>query len=301
MAAVDQLGYQPNFSAKALAASKTGTVGAIIPTMDNAIFARGLQAFQEELGEHGYTMLVASSSYHPALEAQQIRNLVARGVDALMLIGTDRGDDIYNYLETRSIPIVTAWSFQDGATIPCIGFDNRDAMAQLTRRVLSLGHRHLGIISAPRAHNDRARERVEGALEAVGQAGIARDTVPILEVNYSIANGARAFAALMREPTPPTAILCGNDVLAVGALGKARQMGLSVPKDVSITGFDDIELAEVSYPPLTTVHVPHRQMGRAAAQILMKLVSGEELSGNAALKTRIIERGTLAGPTDLQA
>ncbi|MEO1200353.1 MAG: LacI family DNA-binding transcriptional regulator [Pseudomonadota bacterium] len=296
LAAVDELGYRPNFSAKALAASKTGTVGAIIPTMDNAIFARGLQAFQEELGEHGYTLLVASSGYHPALEAQQIRNLVARGVDALMLIGTDREADIYQFLAKRAVPIVTAWSYREANEALCVGFDNFKAMKALTTRSLALGHTRFGIISAPRAHNDRARERVRGALAAIAGAGLAPDLVPVIEVKYSVANGAEAFAALMGRPLPPTVVLCGNDVLAVGALGKARDMGLVVPRDVSITGFDDIELAEISYPPLTTVHVPHRQMGRAAARVLVDLIAGIGPGTVQELPTTIIERGTLATP-----
>lgn len=297
LAAVEQLGYQPNFSAQALAASRTGTIGAVIPTMENAIFARGLQAFQEELGKHGYTLLVASSSYHPTLEAEQIRNLVARGVDALMLIGTDRESGVYRYLESRSVPLVTAWAFQEGTEIPCVGFNNREAMAALTRKVLAFGHRRFGIISAPTAHNDRARERVNGALSAIETAGLETGGIPILEVPYSIANGAEALADLMNLSNAPTVILCGNDVLAVGALGRAREMGLSVPDDISITGFDDIELSEISFPPLTTVHVPHRQMGQAAARLLVNLIDGNNLQEQTALETRIVERGTLARPS----
>jgi LacI family transcriptional regulator len=296
LAVVEQLGYQPNFSAKALAASRTGTIGAIIPTMDNAIFARGLQAFQEELGAHGYTLLVASSSYHPALETKQVRNLVARGVDGLMLIGTDRHSDVYSYLEERSVPLVTAWSYRGDAKVPCVGFNNRQAMQALTQRVLDLGHQRIGIISAPTAYNDRARDRVEGALACVAKAGLVAADVPVLEVDYSIQNGADAFFELMHRVEPPTAILCGNDVLAVGALGRAREVGLSVPGDISITGFDDIELAAISYPPLTTVHVPHRQMGQAAARLLVKMINDGGIAPTAALETSIVDRGTLAGP-----
>ncbi len=294
--AVEKLGYLPNFSAKALAASRTGTVGAIIPTMENAIFARGLQAFQEELGEHGFTLLVASSSYHPELEAEQVRSLVARGVDALMLIGTDRDSQVYRYLETRSVPLVTAWSFREDGEAPSVGFDNRAAMEALTRRVLTLGHRQIGIISAPRAHNDRARERVIGALAAIKAAGLDADAVPIVEVNYSIANGSKALGQLMAEAPPLTAVLCGNDVLAVGALGRAREMGLLVPDDISITGFDDIELAEISSPPLTTVHVPHRKMGRRAAQLLVDMIAGRDIGDQKPLDVQIVERSTLASP-----
>lgn len=292
--AVDRLSYQPNFSAKALAASKTGTVGAIIPTMENAIFARGLQAFQEELGEFGYTMLVASSAYRQDLEAQQIRNLVARGVDALMLIGHDRDPETYHFLAKRGLPFVNAWTYNRDVEATSVGFDNRQAMRGLADKVLDLGHEHLGFISAPRTQNDRARERLEGALDAIQARGFDRLSMPVVDVNYSIGNGALAFEQIMLGPSRPTAVLCGNDVLAIGALNMARQMGLSVPCDVSITGFDDIELAQVSTPELTTVHVPHREMGKRAARLLVDQLNGKAQHQMVELETRIVMRETLA-------
>lgn len=301
MQAVDDLGYAPNFSAKTLAANKSGTIGAIIPTMENAIFARGLQAFQEELGEFGYTMLVASSAYQQDLEAQQIRNLVARGVDALMLIGHDRDPETYHFLAKRGLPFVNAWTYNRDVEATSVGFDNRQAMRGLADIVLDLGHTRLGFISAPRSQNDRARERLEGAMDAFEARGIDRSSVPVIDVNYSIRNGGEAFKQIMQEPNRPTAILCGNDVLAIGALNMARKMGLSVPGDVSITGFDDIELAQVSTPELTTVHVPHRDMGKRAARLLVDQLNGKAKHQKVELETRIMMRETLGSVNPLDS
>jgi len=271
MAAVRSLGYAPNFGARALAARRTNTFGAVIPTMENAIFARGLQAFQEELEKHGITLLVASSSYSPQLEQDQLHTLVARGADALLLIGHDRTPDSYTFLEKRKIPYVVAWAHDPTQTRASIGFDNKKAMQALAREVLALGHRDLALISAPRAENDRARARADGVLAAMQAAGLDPETLTIIETPYGIANGATAFESLLTESPRPTAILCGNDVMAAGALTKARDLGIEVPRDLSITGFDDIELAELVVPALTTVHVPHRTMGRRAAQLLLAL------------------------------
>lgn len=295
--AVDELGYAPNFSAKTLAANKSGTVGAIIPTMDNAIFARGLQAFQEQLGEYGYTLIVASSAYRQDLEADQIRKLIARGVDALMLIGHDRDPDAYRFLERSGRPFVNAWTFDKDALVSSVGFDNHLAMHALTERVLAQGHRRIGLISAPRQQNDRAREQFRGTMDALSAQGIDPRSVPVIDVNYSIRNGADAFKTIMENDHRPTAVLCGNDVLAVGALNMARQMGLKVPDDVSITGFDDIELAQVSTPALTTVHVPHREMGRKAATLLVDQLDGRTGHELIELQTRIVMRETLAAAT----
>ncbi|EEE36366.1 transcriptional regulator, LacI family [Rhodobacteraceae bacterium KLH11] len=273
--AVDLLGYAPNFGARALAAKRTDTFGAIIPTMENAIFARGLQAFQEELERNGITLLVSSSSYSPELEEKQIRALIARGADALLLIGHDRTQQSYDLLERKRIPHVIAWSIAPDVPRTSIGFDNRTAMKTLTHEVLALGHRHLAVISAPRAGNDRARDRCRGVVDAMVQHNFDPDRLRIIETPYSISNGAEAFQTLVTTASRPTAVLCGNDVLAAGALTRARELGLRVPEDISITGFDDIEIAQIVSPGLTTVHVPHRQMGTHAAKLLVAMRNNE--------------------------
>lgn len=296
MQAVNALGYAPNFGARALAAKRTGTIGAVIPTMDNAMFARGLQAFQEELHAQGATLLVASSQYDPGIEAQQVRTLVARGADALLLIGRDRPEATYRFLADRRVPAMIAWVHAPGAPLPSVGFDNFAAMKALAAHALAMGHRRIGCISAPTRGNDRARNRVEGLRAAMREAGLGPEALRIVENPYGIANGAEAFTRLMEAADPPTLVVCGNDVLAVGALEAARRKGIDVPGAVSITGFDDIELAEVATPPLTTVQVPHRAMGRQAAQLLLARLRGETTPDHIALATTLRLRGTLAPP-----
>ena len=131
MTAVRELGYAPNFNARALAAKHTNTIGAVIPTMENAIFARGIQAFQEELHLHGITLLVASSQYQSEIEEEQIRTLVARGADALLLIGYQRDERIFQFLETREVPALIAWAYDPASDQRAIGFDNRVALKEL--------------------------------------------------------------------------------------------------------------------------------------------------------------------------
>lgn len=272
MKAIADLGYSPNFGARAMASRRTNTIGAIIPTMENAIFARGLQAFQEELRASGFTMLVASSSYRPDIEEEQIRSLVARGADALLLIGHERAPEIYKFLETQQVPTLVIWAFNPDIDRPSVGFNNRASMRALAQEVLQRGHRRLAMISAEIAMNDRARGRLLGIQDAMRDAGLDPDDLVVIETPYGIENGAAAFETLMAAPERPTAVMCGNDVLAAGAMVRAHELGLQVPGDVSITGFDDIELAQVVYPPLTTVHVPHREMGRRAARALVDMV-----------------------------
>lgn len=291
--AVADLGYTPNFGARAMAAKRTFTIGAIIPTMENAIFARGLQAFQEELHARGYTLLVSSSAYQPELEAEQIRTLVARGADGLLLIGHDRDPAIYEYLTTQAVPTLVAWTYDPQAAQLCVGFDNRAAMYALTCEVLKLGHKKLGVISGHSRGNDRVRLRLEGVRQAVAEAGLDPDAVPIVETSYEIESGNAGFDALLEAGTRPTAVICGNDLLAVGALRRAQARGLDVPGDVSITGFDDMELALLVDPALTTVAVPHRDMGQKAAQVLVDMVEKKSDARSVKLPTLVKLRGSL--------
>lgn len=293
--AIDKLGYTPNFNARAMAARRTHTIGAIIPTMENAIFARGLQAFQEALHDLGYTLLVSSSAYQPDLEKEQIRALVSRGADGLLLIGYERDNAIYEYLESRKIPTVLAWVYEPDKRHVSVGFDNYAAMQKLTEKILAMGHRNLAVISAQIEGNDRAARRLDAIRDTVSAQGIPLDKLPVIETPYGIENGAAAFELLVQAEQKPTVIVCGNDVLAAGAVMKARELGFRVPEDISITGFDDIELASILQPSLTTVHVPHGEMGQVAAQELIDMIEKRSSGVTRQLEVSITMRGSL-GP-----
>jgi LacI family transcriptional regulator len=214
-----------------------------------------------------------------------------------LLIGHERSEALYHFLERRGVPVLAAWVHDPDNPRPSIGFDNRKAMRLLAEEVIRAGHRQLAMISAERHGNDRASERVEGLREAMAAHGLDAGALPLIETRYSIEQGRQAFARLMRRVPRPTAVVCGNDVLAVGALQMAREMGLHVPGDVSITGFDDIEIATLVEPALTTVHVPHRAMGRQAAHMLIEaLRSGAPLGPSVELQTDLRLRGTLGPP-----
>ncbi len=296
MSAVEALGYSPNFGARAMATQRTNTIGAIIPTMENAVFARGLQAFQEELGTHKFNLMVASSSYQRELEVAQVRSLVARGADALLLIGHIRDPSIYPFLEAQRVPSLVTWTFDAENLKPSVGFNNRTAMSDMVREVLKLGHRRLAMITTPLERNDRAQGRLQGVRDAMVEFGLSPDELTVQQCTFGISHGATAFAELMERAADPTVVLCSSDVLAVGALRRARELGYDVPNDLSIVGFDDIELSQVTHPLLATVHVPHREMGIQSARTLVShLVDGAPMK-SLELKTTLRLRASLGPP-----
>ena len=288
--AIAALGYTPNFGARALATNQTNTVGAIIPTLANAMFSSGIQAFQEVLSEAGVTLLIATSSYGPHNELRQVKSLVSQGASGLLLIGSERLPETRAFLAARRTPHVISWCYDNDPTQNFVGFDNFAAAKDATQKVLAQGHKRIGVIAGDCTTNDRARARRDGVIAAAGA-----QVVQVIETNYRIEAGRQACAALLANPLPPTALICGNDVLAAGAMIAARDAGVVVPSQLSIIGFDDIGLASVVSPPMTTVRVPQIEMGRAAASFLLDLVAGKPDPENVQLDTQFIARGTL-GP-----
>ena len=294
LSAVKSLEYSPNFGAKALAAKKTNLIGAIIPTMENAIFANGIQAFQETLSAAGYTLLVSSSSYQRDLEKEQIYALVSRGADALLLIGEDRDTDIYAYLKQRQIPYVIAWNYRKTTQHTFIGFDNVRAAEMAAEEVIKRRHKNICIIAGKTAENDRARDRKIGFIKSLESHKIAVSNSQIIEASYVFEEAGDAFEALINEHPATTAILCGNDVLAVGALLRAQKRGFDIPKQISIVGFDDIEISNIVSPKLSTVHVPHKQMGHHSAQLIIDMLDGHPQATSIELNPHFIHRESLS-------
>lgn len=299
--AVQELGYTPHFGGRALASNKSNTVGALIPTMDNAIFARGLQALQETLADAGVTLLIATTGYDPEREFDQIQTLLSRGIDGLLLIGLERPNKTYTLLELHHVPVVVAWSFKRDSKHLCVGFDNCEAAADLTNLVLDRGHRQIAMIAGISQGNDRVAHRIKGVRRALNAQNLELRSDHLVESPYDLDEAASAMAQLMALDHLPTAVICGNDVLAAGALMYANKVGIAVPADVSVVGFDDIDLASVTAPPLTTLHVPHRRMGQAAAKLLLAIGDGAEDLKSVKFQPEIVERESLAGPIVITA
>ena len=289
--AIEVLGYTPNFGGRVLASNRSNIVGAVIPTMANAMFASGLQVFQEVLAHSSYSLLVASSGYNSDMELQQIKSLVAQGADGLLLIGASRPDDTTRFLKLRNIPYVIAWSYQDDNSRHFAGFNNAKAAALITRAVLNKGHRRIAMIAGHAAQNDRSANRITGVTETI--AGQKNATLlPVVETAYTLEAGGDAFEKIMNSHQQPTAIICGNDVLAAGVIVRARQLGIQIPGEVSVTGFDDISIATVVSPSLTTVRVPQLEMGRSAATLMLDLLSNNRPK-SIELQTEIVHRESL--------
>lgn len=292
--AMSRLGYLPHGAARALASNRSFTVGAAIPTLNNAIFAQGINALERALQAAGYTLLLAISNYDPAIEALQIRRLIERGVDGLFLIGNDHAPDAYETIRRAGLPAVNTWAYaptEDGHAN--IGFDNRVAAAAVVDHLVALGHRRIAMVAGITAGNDRAADRVAGVRSALARHGLA--PARVVERPYAIADGRAALAELLDGGAGATAIVCGNDVIALGVLFEAQARGIAVPGALSITGFDNLPLTEHVAPGLTTIDVPAQTMGERAAAALLAAIGGGPIAGER-LDAPLLVRGTTGPP-----
>ncbi|WP_147115053.1 substrate-binding domain-containing protein [Tateyamaria sp. syn59] len=270
--AVRKTGYIRNRAAQTIHGIRSGTIGVLIPTLDHAIFAEVVQAFSDEVADAGFTILLASHGYDLQREYAILRKFLEHRVDGVVLTGLDHDEAVFQLLDQQQIPSVLIWNYAAHSRYPSIGADNELAGRMIADHVLSLGHRRIAVMFPPTQGNDRAQARRDIVLETLAQAGV---TVPedwSLTTVYSISESKQDAQALFAQPDRPTALICGNDVLASGALYAAHATGLSVPHDISIVGIGDFKGSADIEPPLTTVRLPARRIGQEAGQALTQAI-----------------------------
>ena len=291
--AIKHLNYVSDGLARALSTRRTGTIGAVIPTLDNAIYSVSTHRLQKVLEQSGYTLLLACHEFDLASELRIVRAFIQRGVDGIALVGTAHAPATHQLLAAHRVACVYTWATDLSAQTASVGFDNRAAGRLIAEHLLSLGHQHIGVISGVLEGNDRATDRLEGLRQCLQSAGIALPAQAVEQAQYSVQAGADALDRLISR-TPLSAVVCGNDVLAIGAIQRARERGIHIPNDLSITGYDDMELARVITPPLTTVHFPIAQVGEETAHHLIERINQDKPARCIQLPIHLVVRGSTA-------
>ena len=291
---VERHDYVSHGMAGALAGARSMTIGVVIPTITNSIYAASTQAIQRVAqGEH-YGVLLGVSDFAPSEERRIIRHLIERRVDGLILTGGGRDPVIYRLIDRHQIPYVVTWRLDAAANCPCVSFDNYSAGRMAMNHLLELGHRRIGLICGRSEVNDRALERRRAYEDTLIERTIAIDSSLIFERDFEFIEGRTAMRRMLDRPDPPSAVFAANDIQAVGALFECRDAGIRVPDDISIIGFDDLPLAEYTVPPLTTIRVPGQRMGHMAASRLLAMIRGELNPPSEILPVEFIRRESTA-------
>jgi LacI family transcriptional regulator len=272
-AAVKKLGYIRNRAAQSMHGRRSGTIGFIVPTIDHAIFAEVVQSFSEAVEAEGFTILMASHGYDLAREYAVLRKFLEHRVDAIALIGLEHSEDTFQLIEQQDIPALAIWNYDPASRLSCVGADNRAAGQMAAQKLIDLGHHRIGMAFPGTKDNDRARGRYDGAMSALSDAGLEVPDHWLVEVPYSISKAKQACIDLLRQDDLPTGLVCGNDVIAQGAVFAAQSLNLRVPDDLSIVGIGDFKGSEDMEPALTTIRIPARRIGITAGNLIVEMVS----------------------------
>ncbi|MDH3250808.1 MAG: LacI family transcriptional regulator [Acidimicrobiia bacterium] len=274
--AAKKLGYTPNPLARGLRTNRTLTVGMVIPDIENPLFGPIIGGAEARLGADGYSLLIADADLrNPSSAANVIETLIERRVDGLILATSARKDPTMADLSERNIAAVLVNRSADASPLPSIVGDDHAGIGLAVEHLVEMGHTRIGHVAGPRSIST-GHGRRQAFLSWMQTVGINADPDDIEEAEwYRVDAGLAAAAALLDRKPDITAIVCANDLLAMGAYRAVRQRGLTVGPDVAITGYNDIPLLDLLEPPLTSVRVPYRQMGSEAAALLLSILSSD--------------------------
>lgn len=296
-AAIYQLNYVADAAARTLASKRSASIGAVIPTLASDIFANGISAFEQTLKQANYSLLLATSDYDLEQELSQVRTLIERGVDGILLVGQIHDPKVYDLLEQRQIPFVESWAYRNDPRYPCVGFDNYQAARLAPQFLLQQGHKDIAVITGLTANNDRAQARLQGFLDVMDEQQLKVPEAFQWQCKFSIEASRQACRQLLAADHQPTAIVCYTDLLATGALLECLASGIRVPEDISIIGFDDLPLSSNLAPALTSLRIPFKEMGTKAAQYLLEEIAGNAPQKNTKVEVKLVARQSTATVT----
>ena len=298
LAAVDQLGYRPSLLARSLRRNETTILGMIVPDILNPFFPQVVRGVEDVAFQHGYQVILCNTDNEAGKERSYFEILRAYRMAGLIVIPS-----AYSHLKAltagagpRHAPLVCLDRCVSGWKADSVTVDNLAGSYQATQWLIAAGHQRIATITGP-LQLGNAMERLRGFRRALRQAGIPLPMHYVQEGNFDRLSGYRQGLVLLRGPHPPTAIFAANDLVALGVLTAIRELGLRCPQDVSLIGFDDLEIASLTDPPLTTVAQPGYEMGARAAELLLQQL--KRRSGPAqqvVLQTTLKQRGSVAGP-----
>jgi LacI family transcriptional regulator len=276
--AIHVLNYRPNHSAQSLARKYTHTLGFAVHRAHgrlttNTYLSAMLDGFLEFVTDVGYQVkLVTLGADDPAYSVSQVED---GSMDGVVLVAPPAGSPLLAWAQDTRLPNVLAGSIPPGVKLPCVDVDDEAAMIEGVNYLIQQGHRRIGLIAGPQNQWSACR-RERGYLRALQEAGLPARPEQRFQGDYTAPSGEAGARALMRQDNRPTVIACSNDWMALGAIGALQPMGLRVPEDVSLLGFDDIDVARWLQPPLTTIRQPIQEIGRKAAELLIRQIESGE-------------------------
>lgn len=273
---IRELSYTPNQSARNLRRNESRVILTLAPNFSNPYYSRILTGISDLSHDLGYSMLICNSAGDPEIEKNSLEMLKTHRADGAIFLGCGRD---YQWLtgHTGQYPIVQCCEYVPGLPVPSVSIDNYRAAYETVRYLISLGHTRIGMLSADNAYIS-TELRFQGYRDAMAEALLQADPAwyGVADADYSFASGFTAARAILEAEQTPTAIFCVSDILALSAISAAGEKGLSVPQDLTVSGFDDVDYTTMFHPYLTTVAQPCYEMGQQSLRLLLEYIRNPE-------------------------
>ncbi|MHB1937112.1 MAG: LacI family DNA-binding transcriptional regulator [Acidobacteriaceae bacterium] len=297
---IEELNYFPNTQARALVSGKSHILGLIVSEITNPFFPELIQHFEECAVERGYEILITSTNYDPERMISCVRRMLERKVDGVAVMTFGIEEPLLDELAKRKIPLVYVDSRPQQPASMTLNVDYRHGIWQGVQHLAVLGHRRIAFISGPlKLHT--AQLRHQAFRQSLQQIGIQSNPAWLIEGNHTLEGGLRAMEQLLQSNDRPTAILCSNDMTAIGVMHAILGAGLRIPDDFSVIGFDDVHIAQFTFPPLTTIRMSCLDLARGAVAVLCPEAKAQPPapeSTNLMIPTELIVRRTTSIPRD---
>ena len=284
--AMKELGYHPNILARSLRKNETGTIGLIVPNSANPFYAEVSRGVESLSFDEGYNVILCNSDRNLEKEIAYTKLLINKRVDGILFVGAWVGEQTQHLhdIHEQGIPLAVVDRFVPDIDIDSVRTDNHLGGWLATSHLIGLGHKRISCIGGTPEFTPNA-ERIIGYQKAMRDAGIPIDDNLIVRTNFQFEGGHSAAQQLLSRDNRPTAIFACNDLMAIGAMRAASDLGLRIPEDISIVGFDDIQMAQHTCPQLTTISQPMVEMGKLATEMLLERIG----NANTVQRIRILE------------
>jgi LacI family transcriptional regulator len=270
MKAANDLGYRPNPIARGLKTNRSFTIGVLLPDLTNPLFPPIVRGIEDALAQVGYTALLANSDNDPDKERLHFETMKGRQVEGFIMATAERDHPLIEDAMAADVPIVLVNRTVDSSRAFAVITDDRKGTTLAVNHLIALGHEKIAHIVGPERYST-GKARHEGFLAAMKAAGLQADRKLIrFTRSFTESEGARVFRRLLDDRKKFSAVFAGNDLLALGCYDVMAEVGLSCPEDISIVGFNDIPFLDKLRPPLTTVRIPHYEIGQRATELLLE-------------------------------
>ena len=296
--AIKELGYLPNTQARALVSGRSRMLGLIVSEITNPFFPELVQEFENLAVAQGYEVLIGSTNYSPERTESLIRRMLQRNVDGVAVMTFGIEEDLVEKLVEREFPLVFVDAGPDLPNIRVLKVNYGEGIRQAVQHLAALGHRNIAFIAGP-LHMRSAVSRRDAFLKSMAELGLTVPAEHIVEGNHTMEGGMEAMDRLTVLNQLPTAVLCSNDMTAIGVLHTLFRTTLHVPRDISVVGFDDIHLAQFMLPPLTTVQMSCKDLAAAAVEALRAGIEPDRSKAarrEYKISTRLVVRQSTAFP-----